>query len=112
LAAAYSLASIPTSLPRRLSAKLSAELSNIDYTHANASRISTEVRRALKFPSDALKVGLKRNLEQLTAKREDTAKIKDEAERARKYFTNLVREAGEIAESVRRVDLEGPSLNV
>jgi mitofusin len=111
LVAAYSLASIPTSLPRRLSAKLSAELSSIDYTHSNASRISAEVRRALKFPSDALKVGLKRNLEQLTVKREDTAKVKGEAERARKYFASLVREAGEISESVRRVDLEGTALH-
>jgi mitofusin len=112
LAAAYSLASIPSSLPRRLSAKLSAELGNLDYTHINASRISSEVRRALKFPSDALRVGLKRNLEQLIVKKEDTAKIQGEAERAKKYFVSLAREAGEISEGVRRVDLEGPSMGL
>jgi hypothetical protein len=52
-------------------------------------------------------VGLKRNLEQLIVKKEDTAKIQSEAERAKKYFVNLTREAGEISEGVRRVDLEG-----
>lgn len=108
LATAYAISQIPTSLPRRLSSKLSAQLAAIDYTHLNATRISSEVRRALKYPSDTLRVGLKRNVEQLTARREDTAKVRAEADIARKFFGNLIREAGEIARGVRAVDLEGP----
>jgi mitofusin len=69
-------------------------------------RISSEVRRALKFPADALRVGLKRNHETLQAKKEDTSKVQAEAERAIKYFIGLIREAGEIARGVRSVDLE------
>jgi GTP-binding protein EngB required for normal cell division len=108
LVAAYTLSSIPNSLPRRLSAKLAAQLSMLDYTHANATRISAEVRRALKYPADTLRVGLKRNHEKMLLLKTDIAKTRSEAEVARKFFTNLVRESAEIREGVRRVDLEGP----
>jgi mitofusin 2 len=108
LATTYALSSIPQSLPRRLSTKLAAQLAALDYTHANSTRISAEVRRALKYPADTLRVGLKRNVEKLIIQKEDTSKVRIEAEVARKYFSNLVRESGEIKEGIRRVDLEGP----
>jgi mitofusin len=110
IATAYALHSIPSSLPKRISSKLSAQLADIDYTHANSTRIASEVRRALKFPADSLRVGLKRNFENLQAKKEDTAKVRAETDVARKFFGNLVREAGDIARGVRSVDLEGPQM--
>jgi len=108
----YALASIPSSLPRRLSQKLSTQLAALDYVHANSTRISAEVRRALKFPADNLRVGLKRNVEKLQAKKEETGKLRHESEAARKYFVSLVRDAGEIRTGVERVDLEGPAPGV
>lgn len=112
LGISYALQSIPKSLPRRLSTKLSAQLDLLDYTHANASRISSEVRKALKHPTDELRVGLQRSVEELQGKREKTTKFKQEAEVARKYFGNLVRESHDIRHSVERVDLEGPAPGV
>lgn len=108
----YALACIPSSLPRRLSQKLSAQLYQLDYVHANSTRISSEVRRALKYPADNLRVGLKRNVEKLQAKREETTKTKGESENARKYFVGLVKEAGEIRTGVDRLNLEGPAPGV
>ncbi|GME28754.1 hypothetical protein GTA08_BOTSDO07928 [Neofusicoccum parvum] len=112
LGISYALQSIPKSLPRRLSTKLAAQLELLDYTHANASRISSEVRKALKHPADELRVGLQRSVEELQGKREKTTKFKAEAEVARKYFGNLVRESHDIRHSVERVDLEGPAPGV
>ena len=112
LGVSYALQSIPKSLPRRLSTKLSAQLELLDYTHANASRISSEVRKALKLPADELRVGLQRSVEELQVKREKTSKFKEESEVARKYFGNLVRESHDIRHSVERVDLEGPAPGV
>ncbi|KAF2462196.1 hypothetical protein BDY21DRAFT_418145 [Lineolata rhizophorae] len=109
LGVSYALASIPRSLPRRLSSKLSSQLAMIDYTHSNAMRISSEVRRALKIPADNLRVGLQRNIEKLHDQREQTTKVKGESEVARKYFGNLVRESHDIRHGVERVDLEGPA---
>jgi len=103
----YIVTSIPKSLPRRLSAKLSSQLAALDYTHANALRISSEVRRALKGPANEVRIGLQRNVEKLQIKREETSKFKAEAEVARKYFGNLVRNSNELRQSVQRVDLEG-----
>jgi mitofusin 2 len=99
-------------LPRRLSAKLSAQLAELDYTHANALRISSEVRRALKYPADNLKVALQRNVEKLHGQREERSKVKTESEVARKYFVNLIRESNDVRQLVDRVDLEGPAPGV
>lgn len=109
LTASYALSQIPTSLPRRLSAKLSAQLAELDYTHANSLRISSEVRRALKYPADKLRESLQRNMEQLQEQKRETTKTRDESEVARKYFGNLVRESNDIRSRVMRVDLEGPA---
>jgi mitofusin len=92
-----------------LSAKLSAQLAAIDYTHSNATRISTEVRRALKYPADKLREGLQRNVENLHEQRKETSKVQAESEVARKFFGNLTRESREIRSRVERVDLEGPA---
>jgi mitofusin len=109
---AYAVSSIPNSLPRRLSNKLHAQLLALDYTHSNATRISSEVRRALKYPADNLRVGLKRNVEKLQGKKEDTDKLKHESQVAQKYFSNLVTKTGEIRSKIMRVDLEGPAPGV
>lgn len=105
----YTLSQIPHSLPKRLSTKLAAQLSSLDYTHANASRISGEVRRALKYPADKLREGLQRNVERLQDQRRETVEVQAKSEVARKYFSNLVRESHDIRGRVERVDLEGPA---
>ncbi|KAI5367809.1 Putative short coiled-coil protein [Septoria linicola] len=105
----YAVSQIPHSLPRRLSTKLAAQLAALDYTHSNSLRISSEVRRALKFPADKLREGLQRNMEHLQERKKETDKIRTENEVARKYFGNLVRESNDIRSRVERVDLEGPA---
>jgi mitofusin len=102
----YILTSIPKSLPHRLNAKLSSQLAAIDYTHSNALRISSEIRRALKGPANDVRIGLQRNVEKLQLKKEETTKFRTEAEVARKYFGNLVRSSNDLRQGVQRVDLE------
>lgn len=108
----YALTSIPHSLPRRLSTKLSSQLAALDYTHTNSLRISSEVRRALKYPADKLREGLQRSVEHLQEQKRETVKVQTESDVARKYFSNLVRESNDIRSRVQRVDLEGPAPGV
>lgn len=108
----YILSQIPTSLPHRLSTKISAQLQAIDYVHANSDRISSSVRKVLRFPADNLRVGLQRSVEQLGTKKEETKKIRMESDVARKYFGNLVNKTGRIKNTVEAVDLEGPAPGV
>ncbi|KAF4635857.1 hypothetical protein G7Y89_g2235 [Cudoniella acicularis] len=108
----YILNQIPHSLPHRLSNKISAQLTAIDYVHANGDRISSSVRKVLRFPADNLRVGLQRSVEQLGSKREETRKIRGESEVARKYFGNLVNESAKIRNTVEAIDLEGPAPGV
>lgn len=80
--------------------------------HANSTRISTSVRKVLRYPADNLRVGLQRSVEHLGIKREDTLKIKNESEVARKYFSNLVTKSGKLRIGVEAIDLEGPAPGV
>ncbi|KAI7173838.1 hypothetical protein KC324_g10419, partial [Hortaea werneckii] len=112
LGVAYAVSQIPHSLPRRLSTKLSAQLAQLDYTHANSTRISGEVRRALKYPADKLREGLQRSVENLQEQKRETVKVQQESEVARKYFGNLVRDSNDIRTRVQRVDLDGPAPGV
>lgn len=100
------------SLPHRLSTKIGNELAAIDYVHANSSRISTSVRKVLRYPADNLRVGLQRSVEHLGVKREETLKIKEESEVARKYFGNLVNRSAKLRIGVESIDLEGPAPGV
>ncbi|KAH8668112.1 hypothetical protein BGZ60DRAFT_408616 [Tricladium varicosporioides] len=112
VAAWYIVNQIPHSLPHRLSNKISTQLAAIDYVHANSDRISSSVRKVLRFPADNLRVGLQRSVEQLGSKREETRKIKGESEVARKYFSNLVNQSADLRNNVEAVDLEGPAPGV
>ncbi|CAF9904194.1 MAG: mitofusin [Heterodermia speciosa] len=107
LASAYVLYSIPTTLRPRLASKLRTTLDQIEYTHTNSLRISSEVRKILRFPAENLRAGLEKSVVQLAQQRAETLKVKSESEVARKYFGNLVRESAEGRRSVEDVDLEG-----
>ena len=102
----------PNPLPQRLSVKIAAQLQAVDYVHINSDRISSSVRRVLRYPADNLRVGLQRSVEQLGFKREETRKICSESEVARKYFGNLVDESAKIRNTVENVDLDGPAPGV
>ncbi|KXJ94833.1 hypothetical protein Micbo1qcDRAFT_145557 [Microdochium bolleyi] len=105
-AATYVVQQIPHSLPHRLAHKISAQLDTIDYVHANGARISSSVRKVLRFPADNLRVGLTRSIEQLGSRREETLKVRGESEVALKYFSNLVRNSARQRAAVQEVDLD------
>lgn len=107
-ASAYVLQQIPNSLPPRLATKISEQLAEMDYVHSNSARISSSVRKVLRIPADNLRVGLDQSLKDLSAKREETIKVKGESERASRYFLNLVRQSDDQRGKVEAVDLETP----
>ncbi|KAK5806379.1 hypothetical protein VI817_000637 [Penicillium citrinum] len=108
LTAAYVLSTIPTTLPPRLSRKIAATLSDMDYVHSNANRISTEVRRILRLPANNLQNSLAQDIEDLARRKQEVGKVKQESEVALKYFSNLFRESGDNRRSVDDLDLDGP----
>lgn len=107
LATTYALHTIPTTLPPRLSRRISSTLSALDYTHTNASRISAETRKILRYPAENLHSGLQQSVRDLGKKREERLEVKKDSAFARKYFGNLVRETAEGRGRVEDVDLEG-----
>ncbi|PHH60856.1 hypothetical protein CDD81_1103 [Ophiocordyceps australis] len=107
-ASAYIVQQIPNSLPPRLATKISAQLTDLDYVHANSARISSSVRKVLRYPADNLRVSLDQNVKDLRSRRDDTAKIKDESERASKIFRGLVGESEVQRSMVEAVDLDSP----
>ncbi|RTE69175.1 hypothetical protein BHE90_016444 [Fusarium euwallaceae] len=107
-ASVYVLQQIPNSLPPRLATKISTQLDELDYVHSNSTRISSAVRKVLRFPADNLRVGLDQSVKDLGAKRDETIKVKGESERASRYFSNLVRQSEGERLKVESVDLDSP----
>ncbi|KAL8664608.1 MAG: hypothetical protein Q9202_002878 [Teloschistes flavicans] len=112
MAISFTLYSLPQTLPHRLSRRLFIHLADADYIHLNASRIASHSRRALRYPADNLRDSLQQEVHDLGERRESMVKVRKESEVARKYFGNLVREAGEGRRGVESVDLEGPAPGV
>lgn len=106
--AAYILNQIPHSLPHRLNSKISAQLAAMDYVHTNSTRISSTVRKVLLIPTNSLRVGLQRSVEQLDIRRNDTMKVRKESHDALKYFTNLVQRSAHQRHQIETVDLDAP----
>ncbi|KAF7547534.1 hypothetical protein G7046_g8976 [Stylonectria norvegica] len=107
-ASAYVLQQIPNSLPPRLATKISTQLTDLDYVHSNSTRISSAVRKVLRFPADNLRVSLDQSVKDLGNKRDETIKVRGESERAARYFSNLVRDSEGQRNMVEGVDLDAP----
>ncbi|PNY28569.1 Transmembrane GTPase fzo1 [Tolypocladium capitatum] len=107
-ASAYVLQQIPNSLPPRLANKISTQLAELDYVHSNSTRISSAVRKVLRFPADNLRVALDQSVKDLGNRRDETVKVKGESERADKFFRELVSESEVQRSMVEAVDLDAP----
>ncbi|KAF5134377.1 Transmembrane GTPase fzo1 [Metarhizium anisopliae] len=105
---AYVLQQIPNSLPPRLATKISSQLAELDYIHANSSRISSSVRKVLRFPADSLRVGLDQSVKDLGNKRVEADKVRHESEEASKFFHELVGRSQVQRSMVEAVDLDAP----
>ncbi|KAK4123827.1 hypothetical protein N657DRAFT_572449 [Parathielavia appendiculata] len=103
----YVLSQIPHSLPHRLSAKISTQLAAMDYVHSNSNRISGTVRKVLLIPSNSLRVGLQRSVEQLDVRRDETLKVRRESSDALRFFGNLVQRSAHQRRQLETVDLDG-----
>lgn len=102
----YVLNQIPYSLPHRLGSKISSQLEAMDYVHSNSTRISSSVRKVLQIPSNSLRGGLQRSVEQLGTRRDETLKVRKESHDALKYFTNLVQKSARQRHQIETVDLD------
>lgn len=102
----FVLNQIPRSLPHRLNMKIAMQLDAIDYVHSNSTRIAGAVRKVLRLPADALRVGLQRSVEQLGSRRDETLKVRKESDVALKYFGNLVRQSAQQRNLVEAIDLD------
>lgn len=105
-ATVYVLQQIPNSLPPRLAARISSQLAEIDYVHINSSRISSAVRKVLRFPADNLRVALDHSVKDLNNRRDETVEAKEESERANKFFRELVSRSQVQRSMVEVVDLD------
>ncbi|OAA43065.1 GTPase FZO1 [Metarhizium rileyi] len=106
--AAYVIRQIPNSLPPKIATKISSQLAELDYIHANSSRISSAVSKVLRFPADSLRVGLEQSVKDLGSRRDEADKTRRESEEAAKFFHELVGRSQVQRSMVEAVGLEAP----
>jgi mitofusin len=100
---------IPTVHPRRISAKIAAKLAEIDYVHANATRISGSVRKVLRIPCNNMRVDLDRALKDVGELRDENLRVKAESSTALSYLCNLVQDSAEQRTAIEGLELEARS---
>ncbi len=106
--AAHVLLRIPNTLPRRLATKIAAQLSSMDYVHADSIRIADRVRKVLRLPAEDVRRTLDRTVRDLGLRREEMNKMRHQSNVALRYFENLVRMSTAEEDAVRAIDLEAP----
>ncbi|KAH7309049.1 GTPase FZO1 [Stachybotrys elegans] len=105
---AHVLQQIPDVVPRHLAAKISAQLSAIDYVHANSARIADRVRSVLRIPANDVRTMLDRSIRDLEQRRDDSTKVREKSHAALKYFGNIVRASTAEGNAVRDISLDAP----
>ncbi|KAG5792057.1 hypothetical protein H9Q69_008905 [Fusarium xylarioides] len=100
---------IPIVHPRRLSAKIAAKLAEIDYVHANATRISGSVRKVLRIPSNNIRADLDRAVKDVGERRDESLRVKAQSSVALTYFRNLVQDSAKQKTAVEGLELEAYS---
>ncbi|KAF5667387.1 transmembrane GTPase fzo1 [Fusarium circinatum] len=100
---------IPTAHPRRISAKIAAKLAEIDYVHANATRISNSVRKVLGIPANNIRVDLDRAVKDVGERRDESLRVKAESNMALTYFRNLVQDGAKQKTAIEGLELEAYS---
>ncbi|KAH7176293.1 hypothetical protein EDB81DRAFT_875112 [Dactylonectria macrodidyma] len=87
---AHDLQQTPYAVPRQLEAKTAAQLSSIDYVHANSARITNRVRRVLRIPAEDVRAALEQSFRDLEQRREYLDMFRDQSQAALRYFGNIV----------------------
>ncbi|POR36319.1 Transmembrane GTPase fzo1 [Tolypocladium paradoxum] len=100
---------IPSVLPRRLSTKIACKLAEIDYVHANATRISGSVRKVLGIPANNIRVDLDRLVKELGERRDESLRVRAQSTVALTYFRNLVQDSAQQKTMLEGLDLEAPT---
>ncbi|KND86916.1 Transmembrane GTPase fzo1 [Tolypocladium ophioglossoides CBS 100239] len=111
-ASAFVLQQIPNSLHPRLASKISAQLSDLDYVHTNSSRISSSVRKVLRFPADNIRENLDQSVKDLAKRRDEAVKAKTESVQVNKDLRELVGKSQQQRSKVEAVNLDAPPPNV
>ncbi|KAH6957191.1 transmembrane GTPase fzo1 [Fusarium avenaceum] len=106
---AYIIWRIPTVHPRRISAKIAAKLAEIDYVHANATRISGSVRKVLRIPCNNMRVDLDRALKDVGERRDENLRVKAESSMALSHLRNLVQDSAKQKTAIEGLELEAYS---
>lgn len=106
---AYIIWRITTVHPRRISAKIAAKLAEIDYVHANATRISGSVRKVLRVPCNNMRVDLGRTLKDVGERRDENLRAKAESSMALSHLRNLVQDSAKQKTAIEGLELEAHS---
>ncbi|ANB12880.1 mitofusin [Sugiyamaella lignohabitans] len=103
---AYVISEVPNSVPRNVSRKIAREVVSLGYVEANAKRIAKESRKVLKYPSQDVRTGFQRLIENTAHQREACEKSAKEAQAGYEYFVKLHTDAAHQRALIDQCNLE------
>lgn len=104
----YVISDIPNALPRKMARKIRKEIESIDYTRANADRISKECRKVLRYPQQDIIAAFQSSIEKKVRDKEDCAKSVRKADTAYHHFSQFHMEAAQQRVVLSQINLDSP----
>ncbi|GAV55316.1 hypothetical protein ZYGR_0AS06400 [Zygosaccharomyces rouxii] len=106
LGAAYLVHDLPRALPQNLSLKYKKALRDSDYVHANAERISKEVREVLRTPTREILRSCELVIEKKNGAQRELEKRRQDNTLSMKYLQQIHERAASQHKIVERINLE------
>ncbi|KAI5965667.1 FZO1 [Candida pseudojiufengensis] len=102
----YLISDIPNALPRKQAQKIKKQIKDINYIHNNSSRISSECRQVLNYPSRQVMNNFQTSIDKkLTQKTKLESYIKD-AELSSGFFKQLLNKINHQQKYLQDIELE------
>ncbi|CCH45053.1 Transmembrane GTPase [Wickerhamomyces ciferrii] len=102
----YLILDIPRALPRKLAKKIKRQVKELEYPHQNASRISKECRKVLKYPAREVQNSFQTSLDKHVVRKEKILKAIKDADVASAFFGKLLKRSLDQKKLVESFDLE------
>lgn len=102
----YLISDIPNAYPRKLARKLKKQVSDLDYAHVNATRVSKECRQVLNYPSRQVMNNFQTSIDKRSLEKEKLEKTIKDAELSYGYFHDLLGKISYQRSLVEDIDIE------
>ncbi|KAI3403169.2 FZO1 [Candida oxycetoniae] len=106
----YLISDIPNALPRQQAKKIKQQIQSINYVHNNSTRLASECRQVLNFPSRQVMNNFQTSIDKRVVQKEKLEVCIKDAEISSGFFNHLLMKINHQQRALKEIDLESVNL--